>query len=59
MHYYSLSKTNPIKIERSFYLDQEDNMIDDIVLNQILIELSPVKRNLIDENYETTEVPHH
>ena len=58
-NFYSLSKSNPIKIERSFYLDQEDNMIDDIMLNQILIELAPVKKNLIDENYETTEVPHH
>lgn len=32
-NFYSLSKSNPIKIERSFYLDQEDNMIDDIMLN--------------------------
>ena len=32
-NYYVLSKTNPIRLERQFYLNQEDDEIGQIMLN--------------------------
>ena len=31
--WYNLSKSNPIKLERQFYLQEEDNQIGEIILN--------------------------
>ena len=39
--WYNLSKNNPIKLERQFYLQEEDNQIGEIILNQIVLELAP------------------
>ena len=42
-NYFVLSKANPIKLERQFYLNQEDDQIGQIMLNQILLEVAPKK----------------
>lgn len=52
-----LSKTNPIKLERQFYLNQEDDQIGAIMLNQILLELAPKKMPGIMELEEHATPP--
>lgn len=38
--YYELTKSNPIVIEESFYLEKEDNEIGCIMLNQIVLNIA-------------------
>ena len=48
-----MSKSNPIKLERLFYLNHEDDQIGQIMLNQLLLEVAPRKfANLIDDAAE-------
>ena len=42
--YFQLTKQNPIRIEKQFYLEVEDNMIGCIVLNQLILEIAPKKQ---------------
>ena len=38
--YYELTKSNPIVIEESFYLEKEDNEIGCIMLNQLVLNIA-------------------
>jgi hypothetical protein len=38
--YFELTKSNPIVIEESFYLEKEDNEIGCIMLNQIVLNIA-------------------
>ena len=51
-NYFVLSKTNPIKQEHLFYLNEEDDQIGQIMLNQIMLEVAPKKVAGIIESEE-------
>ena len=56
-NYFVLSKANPIKLERQFYLNQEDDQIGQIMLNQILLEVAPKKLGEIIDSGDASVMP--
>ena len=56
-NYYILSKSNPIKLERSFYLNHEDDQIGQIMLNQIMLEVAAKKTQFMDTEEATSPPP--
>ena len=55
--YIVLSKTSTIRLERMFYLNQEDDQIGQIMLNQLLLEVAPKKAAGIIETGEAVPLP--